>query len=84
MSKELRDREAFYKSLKREARHGVEREGIASLRPQLRETDAGPIVSGYATVYEVEYEVWDWLGAYTEKVSRGAATKTLAERPDVR
>ena len=34
--------------------------------------------TGHATVYERGYEMWDWAGPYTEIVSAGAATETLA------
>lgn len=40
-------------------------------------------LKGYASVTEVPYEMWDWLGPYTEVVSRGAFGKTLAEGADV-
>jgi len=50
-------------------------------RMQLRETDdgTGPLhFSGYATVYERGYEMWDWYGPYTEIVSAGAGARSLA------
>ena len=34
--------------------------------------------TGYASVYERAYEMWDMFGPYTEIVSAGAATETLA------
>lgn len=40
-------------------------------------------VSGYFTVYERGYEMWDWAGPYTEIVTLGAAEKTLSANPDV-
>lgn len=40
-------------------------------------------IQGYASVYEVGYQMWDWLGAYTEVVRAGAGTKTLSENPQV-
>lgn len=39
--------------------------------------------SGYATVYEVGYEMTDWLGDFTEVMRTGAASKTLNEGADV-
>lgn len=33
---------------------------------------------GYASVTDASYEMWDWAGPYTEKVSPGAFTTTLA------
>lgn len=41
------------------------------------------LFTGYASVTEAPYEMEDWLGTYTEVVSRGAFGKTLAENPDV-
>ncbi len=38
-------------------------------------------IQGYATVYEAGYEMWDWLGSYTEVVRTGAGKKTLSEDP---
>lgn len=49
-------------------------------RFELRESDAdsGQLhFSGYATVYEAGYEMYDWYGPYTEIVSAGAASVTL-------
>lgn len=40
-------------------------------------------LDGYASVYERGYEMWDWAGAYTEVVSAGAGTESLAAGPDV-
>jgi HK97 family phage prohead protease len=40
-------------------------------------------VTGYFTVYERGYEMWDWAGPYTEVVSAGAAEETIAAGPDV-
>jgi len=38
---------------------------------------------GYATVYELEYEMWDMFGPYTEHVAAGAGAVSLAAKPDV-
>jgi HK97 family phage prohead protease len=38
-------------------------------------------LEGYASVTEVVYEMWDWLGPYGEVVRTGAFTKTLSENP---
>ena len=44
---------------------------------------AGPLhFSGYASVYEQGFEMWDWFGPYTEIVSAGAGATCLA-RPDL-
>lgn len=40
-------------------------------------------IEGYASVTETPFEMWDWLGSYTEIVRRGAFTKTLSENPQV-
>ena len=40
-------------------------------------------ITGYATVYDVEYDMWDAYGPYTEFVASGAGDKTLAADPDV-
>lgn len=54
----------------------------AAIRSKIELRDAGGDsgllhFSGYATVYEAGYEMWDWYGPYTEIVSAGAATVTL-------
>lgn len=40
-------------------------------------------VEGYASVTEAPFEMWDWLGPYTEVVRTGAFAKTLGENPQV-
>ncbi|MDT9689393.1 HK97 family phage prohead protease [Streptomyces sp. P9(2023)] len=40
-------------------------------------------VEGYASVTEEPFEMWDWLGPYSEVVRTGAFGKTLAENPQV-
>ncbi|MDJ0461560.1 HK97 family phage prohead protease [Streptomyces sp. H27-C3] len=40
-------------------------------------------VEGYASVTEAPFEMWDWLGPYSEVVRTGAFGKTLAENPQV-
>lgn len=40
-------------------------------------------VSGYASVFERGYEMFDMFGPYTEVVSAGAADETLAAAPEV-
>lgn len=39
--------------------------------------------SGYATVYDIGYEMSDWAGPFTEVMRAGAASKTLNEGADV-
>jgi HK97 family phage prohead protease len=38
--------------------------------------------TGYASVYERGYEMWDWAGPYTEQVMQGAGAETL-RTPDL-
>jgi HK97 family phage prohead protease len=45
--------------------------------------DGTATVEGYASVTESPYEMWDWLGSYTEVVRQGAFAKTLSENPQV-
>lgn len=40
-------------------------------------------LDGYASAYERGYEMWDWAGEYTEVVSAGAGSVSLAAGPDV-
>ncbi|MFL6110552.1 MAG: HK97 family phage prohead protease [Catenulispora sp.] len=40
-------------------------------------------VTGYASVVDEPYEMWDFLGSYAEVVRSGAFTKTLTETPQV-
>jgi len=40
-------------------------------------------VEGYASVFNVEYEMWDAFGPYTESVAPDAFDKSLANGPDV-
>lgn len=41
------------------------------------------LVTGYASVTEEPYEMWDMFGAYSEVVRAGAFAKTLGENPQV-
>lgn len=45
--------------------------------------DGVSTITGYASVVEEPYEMWDFLGAYTEVVRSGAFAKTLSETPQV-
>jgi HK97 family phage prohead protease len=40
-------------------------------------------IEGYASVTEEPFEMWDWLGPYSEVVRSGAFAKTLGENPQV-
>jgi HK97 family phage prohead protease len=39
--------------------------------------------TGYATVYDIGYEMEDWAGPFTEVMRAGAASKTISEGADV-
>lgn len=70
-------RSAFYAAAPRECRQ----------QPfEIREAGDGNGLSfnGYASVTDTPYVVRDWMGDYTETISRGAFAKSLAERDDVR
>jgi HK97 family phage prohead protease len=52
---------------------------------QVRTSEAGTtVIEGYAAVFDVPYQVTDWLGDYTEVIRLGAFAKTLADRADVK
>lgn len=52
---------------------------------EMRDEGAGRIsFRGFASVTDVPYAVWDWLGEYEETICRGAFTKSLREQDDVR
>ncbi|MGH2692329.1 MAG: HK97 family phage prohead protease [Actinomycetota bacterium] len=54
-------------------------------RIELRTNEDGSIgIVGYGTVYDVEYEMRDFLGTYWEQFADGAFTKSLREKADVR
>lgn len=38
---------------------------------------------GYASVYDHDYTISDWMGDYVESIARGAFTKSLADGADV-
>jgi len=54
---------------------------VAGARMTLRADggDDAPLhFTGYASVYEREYEMWDWYGPYNEIVEAGAGAESLA------
>lgn len=64
--------------------------GIAETRAtagriELRQSEAGtPTIVGYATVYEASYDIFGGPPyGWTEIISKGAASKSVAERDDV-
>jgi len=57
----------------------VTRAMSASMSLRAAEGDTGTMAfEGHASVYERGYEMWDMFGPYTEIVSAGAATESLA------
>jgi len=57
-------------------------------KPEMRAAADGTggtrlLFTGYASVVEQPFEMWDWLGTYTEEMADGCFTKTLSESPDV-
>lgn len=64
---------------------GTERRSMSFDGVELRSKDDGKtlVFNGYASVTDKPYEMEDFLGTYTETVSRGAFKKTLAEGADV-
>lgn len=57
----------------------------AQLRAKDVEKDGKSFVQldGYASAYERSYDMWDFWGPYTEVVSAGAGSESLASSPDV-
>lgn len=55
---------------------------VAGAQMSLRaadDTEHGPLhFTGYASVYERGYEMWDWYGPYTEIVEAGAGAVSIA------
>jgi hypothetical protein len=52
---------------------------VQGLKLRASGEDGGPLVfEGYASVTDAAYEMWDFFGPYTEKVSPGAFAATLA------
>jgi HK97 family phage prohead protease len=49
-----------------------------------RKQGPGPVtLEGYASVTDTPYEMWDFMGPYTEVMAGGSFTKTLSETPHV-
>lgn len=62
---------------------GIERR-VYPVRLEVRaQSDGKATIEGYASVTEQPYEMFDWLGSYTEVVRQGAFAKTLSETPQV-
>jgi HK97 family phage prohead protease len=64
----------------REVRHY----GISDIEVREEGDDTGTVTfSGYASVFNHDYEVYDAFGRFTERLAPGAFTRTLTEDPDV-
>lgn len=57
--------------------------GISDI--EVRDDDSAATVTftGYASVFNHDYEVYDAFGKFTERLAPGAFTRTLTEAPDV-
>ncbi|MER6098346.1 HK97 family phage prohead protease [Streptomyces sp. NPDC001728] len=72
------------KSERASAKGIVRRAFPVQLETRAKEGASGvTTVSGYASVVEEPYEMWDFLGSYAEVVRSGAFAKTLNETPQV-
>lgn len=62
------------------------RETLPTAPMSMRAEDDGDglTLSGYATVFDADYEITDALGSYTERIAPGAFTRTLDHGADVR
>jgi HK97 family phage prohead protease len=64
----------------REVRHY----GISDIEVREEGDDTGAVTfTGYASVFNHDYEVYDSFGKFTERLAPGAFTRTLTEDPDV-
>lgn len=75
-------------SVRAERPADIQRRNVAFQDVELRAKPDGTggsalTFTGYATVYDIGYEMQDWLGPFTEVMRAGAASKTLNEGADV-
>lgn len=75
------------KAAERGAKRGIERRSYPA-RFELRAKPNGTggtryELSGYASVYDTPFEMWDPFGSYDEVVRQASGAKTLSENPDV-
>jgi len=62
----------------------VRQYGISDIEVREEGAETGTITfSGYASVFNHDYEVYDSFGKFTERLAPGAFTRTLSEDPDV-
>jgi HK97 family phage prohead protease len=62
---------------------GSERRAYPTKFEVRAKTGSSVEIEAYASIYEEPYEMFDWLGEYTEVVRQGAGSKTLSESPQV-
>ena len=61
----------------------VRQYGISDIEVRDAGSDGAVTFSGYASVFNHDYEVYDSFGKFTERLAPGAFTRTLADQPDV-
>lgn len=61
----------------------VRQYGISDIEVREAGDDGAVTFSGYASVFNHDYEVYDSFGKFTERLAPGAFTRTLADQPDV-
>jgi len=69
------------KSDRAKATGGTERRAYPVQLEVRAQGNGAAVVEGYASVTEQPYEMWDWIGSYSEVVRAGAFAKTLSENP---
>ena len=61
----------------------VRQYGISDIEVRDEGDDGTVTFSGYASVFNHDYEVYDAYGRFVERLAPGAFTRTLSEQPDV-
>ena len=61
----------------------VRQYGISDIEVRDQGDDGTVTFSGYASVFNHDYEVYDAYGRFVERLAPGAFTRTLSEQPDV-
>ena len=62
----------------------VRQYGISDIEVREEGDDTGTVTfSGYASVFNHDYDVYDAFGKFTERLAPGAFTRTLKDNPDV-
>jgi len=57
--------------------------GISDIEVRDQDDTGAVTFTGYASVFNHDYEVYDSFGKFTERLAPGAFTRTLTEQPDV-